>query len=346
MVSIDLLLDNKDKYIYLFSDCFLVKGHTRTMICDVSRTKMFFINNPYYEVLLELRESTIGKFMDTLASEDDLANFCEFLNYLFENNLATIVKNINSFPPIEIQWDSPHHVSNAIIDIRHKEHPYSKIFQQLDQLLCSHIQFRSYVSLSYERVHHILSSYREISNFRHIQMLLKYDSNLNIAMFAELIKKFPMASVFFHSVPDSEIKQLKKQYPSLAFLSEPIDSCKQCGVINKQSLGLNSLENFMENMLFNGCLNRKISIDENGNIKNCPSMQKSYGNIEDDKIEKIIQFTSFKKLWNLKKDDIKKCQDCEYRYVCTDCRAYLEDPDDIYSKPLKCQYDPYTGNWN
>jgi hypothetical protein len=40
------------------------------------------------------------------------------------------------------------------------------------------------------------------------------------------------------------------------------------------------------------------------------------------------------------------CKDCEFRYICTDCRAYLEDPYNEYSKPLKCGYDPYTGEWS
>ncbi len=31
--------------------------------------------------------------------------------------------------------------------------------------------------------------------------------------------------------------------------------------------------------------------------------------------------------------------------MCTDCRAYVEDPNDNLSKPLKCGYDPYTGKW-
>ena len=50
----------------------------------------------------------------------------------------------------------------------------------------------------------------------------------------------------------------------------------------------------------------------------------------------------FKKVWSVNKDQIKICRDCEFRYMCSDCRAYTEDPKDIYSKPLKCGYDPYT----
>ncbi|MFV8282630.1 grasp-with-spasm system SPASM domain peptide maturase [Christiangramia marina] len=345
MVTIDLLLDSKDQYVYLFSDCFLVKGHTRTMICDVSRKKMYFINNPYFEVLEELKCTKIGDYIHNLATEDDLEIFCQFLNYLFENQLATIVTEIDSFPPIEIQWDSPHHVSNAIIDIRDKDHPFGKIFMQLDHLLCPHVQIRSYKILTYEYLHNILCSYSKISNFRHIQILTKYSSQLNLSMFMEMTKKFPMISIVFHSVPEKDIVKLQGYASSLTFINEPIDSCKQCGIINKESLGLGGLSNFMENMLYNGCLNRKISIDENGNIKNCPSMTKIYGNIADEKLEEVIEFTAFKNLWTIKKDEIKKCQDCEYRYVCTDCRAYLEDETDIYSKPLKCDYDPYQGTW-
>ncbi len=39
------------------------------------------------------------------------------------------------------------------------------------------------------------------------------------------------------------------------------------------------------------------------------------------------------------------CDDCKFSYICTDCRAYLENPEDMYSKPLKCGYNPYTNEW-
>ncbi len=54
----------------------------------------------------------------------------------------------------------------------------------------------------------------------------------------------------------------------------------------------------------------------------------------------------FKKYWDINKDKIYVCKDCEFRYICTDCRAYVEDPEDILSKPLKCGYNPYTGEWS
>ena len=130
----------------------------------------------------------------------------------------------------------------------------------------------------------------------------------------------------------------------LVYFTKNLKNSKSCGIINKWYFTIN-IKSFSEAQHHNTCLNRKISIDADGNIKNCPSMKESYGNIKDTTLEEALNKPGFRKYWNIKKDDITKCKDCEFRYICTDCRAYLEDPDDIYSAPLKCGYDPYTGKW-
>lgn len=105
-----------------------------------------------------------------------------------------------------------------------------------------------------------------------------------------------------------------------------------------------------ENLCHNSCLHKKLSIDVDGNIKNCPSMPKSYGNVNEISIDTVLLNDNFKEFWSITKDNIKVCKDCEYRYICMDCRAYTEQNHfsqnnlDI-SKPLKCGYDPYTGIW-
>lgn len=54
----------------------------------------------------------------------------------------------------------------------------------------------------------------------------------------------------------------------------------------------------------------------------------------------IVGSEEFRKLWNIKKDDIEICKECELRYVCQDCRAYIANPENIHSKPRKCTYTP------
>lgn len=74
-------------------------------------------------------------------------------------------------------------------------------------------------------------------------------------------------------------------------------------------------------------------------------MTESFGNIRDTTLKQAIEKPGFKKYWNITKDQISVCKDCEFRHICTDCRAYLEDPEDSFSKPLKCGYNPYTCEW-
>jgi len=75
-------------------------------------------------------------------------------------------------------------------------------------------------------------------------------------------------------------------------------------------------------------------------------MSETYGNIADTSIFTALNNANFKKYWNISKSKISVCKDCEFRYVCTDCRAYLENPNNNFSKPLKCGYDPYTNEWS
>ncbi len=71
-------------------------------------------------------------------------------------------------------------------------------------------------------------------------------------------------------------------------------------------------------------------------------MKKSFGNIKDTTLEEALEKPGFKDLWSIKKDDIQVCKDCEFRYMCSDCRVYVKDSSNIFSKPKYCTYNPYT----
>jgi SPASM domain peptide maturase of grasp-with-spasm system len=155
--------------------------------------------------------------------------------------------------------------------------------------------------------------------------------------------KFLNSLVFFNCKVDKCIPYLNNTR-FVYLTTEKISSSNNCGIISKDYFTTN-IPHFTESQHHNTCLNRKISIDANGEIKNCPSMAKSYGNIKDTKLIDVVNNPEFQKVWHIKKDEITKCKDCEFRHICTDCRAYLENPEDQYSAPLKCGYDPYTCEW-
>lgn len=71
------------------------------------------------------------------------------------------------------------------------------------------------------------------------------------------------------------------------------------------------------------------------------NLDKIFGNINENTIKSIIDDTDFCKLWEVNKDKVEICKDCEYRYMCMDCRFLITDRTNILSKPSFCNYNPY-----
>jgi SPASM domain peptide maturase of grasp-with-spasm system len=189
-----------------------------------------------------------------------------------------------------------------------------------------------------------------------IEFILKYENDVSDDEYSAFVQQNPLITALtLHSATDSKYvvvnSSLSEYYDGapltgIRFTTQEIDSHNHCGLITQKHLTPPSVNTFFEAKSFNGCLNRKISVDADGNIKNCPSMNASYGNVHNTSLVTAVNSSHFKEKWETSKDHIAICCDCEFRYACSDCRGYLENPSDALSKPLKCGYDPYTGVWN
>ena len=99
------------------------------------------------------------------------------------------------------------------------------------------------------------------------------------------------------------------------------------------------------------CLNGKLVVSENGDILPCIFYRDAVlGNyLEADRLSRVLNSPELQRTWHTTKDEILVCQDCEYRYVCFDCRplAKTASPDgDLSTAPNpRCTYNPYTGQW-
>jgi SPASM domain peptide maturase of grasp-with-spasm system len=208
------------------------------------------------------------------------------------------------------------------------------------------LQLRFAEKLNLEYIATIVNQFCNFG-FDSIELLIDHNQFTDIELNNKIVIPFPTVSIIIvANSPKNEYYHYQpNNFGHIFYTDQKYDTHLSCGNISKNFFTTN-LKTFTESLQYNSCLNRKISIDIDGNIKNCPSMKQSFGNIKDTTLEEAINKRGFKKYWNINKDKIKVCQDCEFRYICTDCRAYVEDPKDNYSKPLKCGYDPYTGEWS
>lgn len=341
--------ENSDKYIVIFASCFITKGHGRSLVIDSQRGKFDLIPNDMVDFIHNSKLYTI-RTLFKIYGADNKEVVESYLSFILDNEYGFLANATirDQFPEIEVKWQHPSKITNSIIDIdsfdKTKE-IYMTTVSQLNSLMCEALQIRAYISLNASQLIYLAEAVKHTC-IEHLEIYVKYSEDLSLKELIKLaLNHQKISNIIVHSAPKEDEYEVIKNLSSIYHTQQVLTDETCCGLVEKQYFNAIK-EHYMEAHFYNSCLNRKIAIDANGNIKNCPSMVTSYGNAKDTNLKSVLQNEDFTTVWNLKKDFVLTCQDCEFRYVCTDCRAYVEDPENQYSKPLKCGYDPYTNEWS
>lgn len=321
----------------LFPSVKLVTGKNNDALYDLQHSKYYSIPKSLSYIIQKCSTFTISQLFD-LVQEKEILEF--YLNFLIQKDLGIISSTPLDFAPINNNFEYPNQIMCAIMDFNSEsDYPLKKVIDELNQLRCRFLEIR-FFQADIRKLYEILS-YCNTSTLNGIELLFPYSDKFDDDVFIRNLKiQFPRITKFIiHSAPIDHAK-LKENHDYLLIITpECITDESCCGVTNLWYCQPN-LKLFLMSLNVNNCLWGKISIDKKGFIKNCPSMEQNFGHCSQINLNEVLSNPDFKKLWNIKKDDISVCKDCERRYMCQDCRAYRKNPDDLYSKPAKCTYFP------
>jgi SPASM domain peptide maturase of grasp-with-spasm system len=342
-----MILQNVHLYFVQLAHCVFVKGARRTVLCDLQRQQLWFVPADMQPLLEASRYQTLEEIYAAAGAENK-ETLDEYFSFLLEKEAIFLTphrEDINRFLPLPLKNEHFGLVQNAIIDIAiWNGAVYLACISELEQVGCQYIQFRFFTATSWEVIQEIAAFVKD-TELRSVDFLLPWSqafANINLESF--LISNQHIGHILFYNAPENDTQSFLNGLSTVQYSTQAAFDQRSCGVIHPK-LFVKNQAHFSESQYHNTCLHRKISIDADGNIKNCPSMSESFGNICDTTLAEALEKPGFKKYWNITKDQVAVCKDCEFRHVCTDCRAYLEDPADSYSKPLKCGYNPYTCVW-
>ncbi|MFW6047505.1 MAG: grasp-with-spasm system SPASM domain peptide maturase [Candidatus Woesearchaeota archaeon] len=328
----------------LFSCCHPVKGFSRSVICDTQRNSFDFIPNSLYDILVKYDGYKISEIKSIFNYEfdniiDDYFIFLQKKEYIF------FTEEPDAFPFIKNESDTSSTITNIIISDTFFTHNYNIIINQIDHLNVKAIQYRFFEKISLKNFNSLLTL-TSSGKVNDIELIIKKNKNISLQDYKVLYDKYPRLSrILIHSSENNKSIFLdENNHFPLLFISKRINDNNFCGNIHPNNFSIN-FQTFIEALNYNSCLYKKISIDENGEIKNCPSMKKSYGNIRSTSLIDVLDKTEFKNYWYKNKDNISVCNECEFKYICTDCRAFIKNPENIYSQPAKCYYNPYLAKW-
>ena len=333
----------------IFDQCALVKGASRSTVCDLQRKSIKFIPNDLVDILTEHKSISIGDIKSKFDPNDGQV-IDSYFDFMLENEFIFLCEKeeLKLFPKISLTYDQTSIITNAIIDINAaSDFDVKSVTYQLSKLGCSQLLIRYFYDVSIDKIKSDLF-YLKKSRIEELSLAIPYQKKLTHSSIEHIVIEFPrINSIIIYCTPSGKFKSLRDKNEilgvELTIIDQNISTTGHCGFIGPDYFVANP-GFYLESLSYNNCLNRKISIDINGEIKNCPSMEKSFGNVKSTSLSSVADKSSFQKLWHLNKDSIDKCKDCEFRYVCSDCRAFTEDGK-INSKPLHCNYNPYTAKW-
>jgi SPASM domain peptide maturase of grasp-with-spasm system len=327
----------------LYANCIPVKGARRSTICDVQKQRMRLIPNDLYYILTELAGLPAAEIKRQFDGNCDQV-IDDYFAMLSDEDYGFWCDEPERFPQLDLSWQRPEAITNAIIDVdRSSKHDYDSLFSQLDQLGCQAVQVRAYDDLTLAELEEILT-YSEDYRLRHLDLVIKFQPELTAETLSSFCRTHQVISrITVHSSPQKSRVRVHPFPIIIDYCTVPVTP-SSCGVISPRLFSM-TVEHFSEAQSFNTCLNRKIGIAADGEIKACPAMARSFGNACNTGLKSVVNDPQLVQIGNITKDQVAVCRDCEFRYVCTDCRAYTEDAADPYSKPAKCTYDPYTATW-
>ncbi|UTX48143.1 grasp-with-spasm system SPASM domain peptide maturase [Chryseobacterium sp. MA9] len=335
-------------YFNLFSNILITKGATRILISDLQRNVSELYPLELYEIIEEMKNHSLEDILKVYDKESR-SIVQEYINLLLEKEYGFVTENDwdRNFPPLSYEYHEPSIITDLFIEMEDIE-LLKKINPSIENLGIKHLVIYSLKPLTIHEFIEIDDVFKT-SVLSGIEIFSPFHKETNLSFIQALQKNTArIYSLIFYNCSKPPFKAKDEYRFSLNFLKDEL-KISACGKVELKYFNTN-ISKVLEAINHNSCLYKKIGIDRNGAIKNCPLMSENFGNIRNNSLEEAITQPNFKKYWNLTKDNIEICKDCEFRYVCTDCRAYTENAEKSkeglnISKPLKCGYNPYTGNW-
>lgn len=337
----------------LFSCCKITKGYSRAIVSDLQRIQNWLIPSDAVRIL-EMLDSEMKSIQDVILfyGTDNKDAIFEYLDYFIENDLGFYceLKDFEFFLNSNENFELPNKIHNAVLE--NFEFDLDKlelILNQLHKLGCDFLYCQFYCTINLEQIKQMNAIMQKLK-FISFELTINFDS-LNFNQIIEFFKRNEnklSGLTYFNAPFQKTFKFGIMGLFEINYIEKNLSDFRNCGIINTKYF-LPYQDNYLESINHNSCLHKKISIDKDGYIRNCPSMPQHFGNIKDTSLEEALNHPDFKKYWNVTKDMIDVCKDCEFRHICTDCRAYTErthfEEDIDLSKPLKCGYNPYTNEW-
>lgn len=288
----------------------MVKGNDKAAIYDLQHGRIFSIPLALCIVIDDLKKMPLED-VSKKHTPSNPSVLDQYINFFIDKDLGFYTSTPHLFMDLDLSWNCPSVIQNALIEYN-ENYSLNNVLEQLDELNCKHVEIRFNENLPTEIILDNILCF-EKKSFSTLQVLVPYKETITKVFLEETLKTSKkITSLIIYACNDISLLELEKR-DKLVIIAEDLYRTRFNVSYSHQKLFLN-IGFFTEALKYNCYYNRKVSIDINGNIKNCLRQTNSFGNVNTNRITDVISGIDFQELWYAKADKIIGIKDSIYRY--------------------------------
>jgi radical SAM protein with 4Fe4S-binding SPASM domain len=176
--------------------------------------------------------------------------------------------------------------------------------------------------------------------YQQLHFELHVDEGENLERILEKLKNYDISKCYYYG---TELPESLRALPNIEKKNKDFQECLQKtrveGDFCRITEGI-----YLFNKKYNSCWGRQVAVTGNGSVRPCLFSDLIVGNLYTAPVDPIIR--ALARYWNITKDQVERCKECELRYVCFDCREIARRKNGgLYSPNPLCNYEPTSGTW-
>lgn len=301
-------------YYILFSFNIPVRGSRKSVIYNLQKSKLIFIPGVMIDFIDCLRSMPIQEVKKSL-SQDSKKYFDDYMKFLIDNQLGFYTTNVNEFPDLNLEWKVPSSLIACVIeyDCFISDYSIEAIINELEELNCLHIEF--FVKKTTREFLDKMCESTFFKSIKSINLYIEYTEEIEEILLDFFIKNKKIEYVLVYNATDNS-KRIDTD--RIVFTRENI--LKRQFIFPKDEYIVN-VKYFTESLRFHPFFNRKVCVDYNGEVKNDLSFKTCFGNIKEESLYDILEFSCIKDLWYACPDRVLEYKEDVLRY----CRVYTDE---------------------
>lgn len=313
------------KLYTLYSNCQVVTGKYRSAIYDLQKESIIFIPN-----------SSLGILKRKFFTHNQFVKLKQLGNELLRHNVLNVLKEkttILEFPAIDFSYTIPSHFTNCLL-IHSESINYKTLIKKLNDTNCKDIQIIFLCKIKLQALKRILSFFN-LSIIKNIQLVFSEEciTKKEAILLAKLYKRI-LAMLFYNCGSSKIIQNNQCKY---IYSAEPLNVFNKTSKITTSSFGIN-IKLFSESLSFNTYYNKKLIINKDGDIVRSLYENRTFGKINRVNLNKLIESKVYRRYWEVKKDLIEDCRNCELRHCCIDDRKLIKTKNHQWKALVPCNY--------